>query len=87
MLTTDTRLEMDCNQFVNLPLFEKLFKLQELFPTVHLVQNRKFTGLSEISQTIVNRYERIRNFYKPKNLSKPTTIGALLRHESDGDID
>ncbi|XP_001659599.2 PHD finger protein 7 [Aedes aegypti] len=85
LLTTDTRLEIDCNQFVNLPLFEKLFKLQELFPTVHLVHNRKFTGLSEISQTIVNRYERIRNFYKPKNLSKPT-IGALLRHESDGSL-
>ncbi|KXJ72632.1 hypothetical protein RP20_CCG017557 [Aedes albopictus] len=85
LITVDTQLEVNCQHFEGLPLFEKLFKLQELFPTVHLVQNKQFTGLSEISQTIVKRCEKISAFYNPE-INTEASKGALPRLESEESV-
>ncbi|XP_062552598.1 PHD finger protein 7-like [Armigeres subalbatus] len=74
LITTDTRLEIDCDQYNNLPMYEKLLKLQEQFPAVHLLQNRRFSGLSEISNLIATRSDKIREYYTIQIKPKPVEI-------------
>lgn len=66
LITVDTRLKFDPAEFERLSLFERLHRLQELFPTIHLMQNKRHSGLEEITETLAARNEIIRNHYQPK---------------------
>ncbi|XP_065088839.1 PHD finger protein 7-like [Ochlerotatus camptorhynchus] len=83
LITADTRLDVNATEFENLPLYERLLKLQEVFPTIHLMQNKRYSGLGEITETLAARDEIIRNHYllmkQPMKCTPPPCTTASTR--------
>lgn len=63
LITADTRVAVNVADFENLSLYERLHKLQEVFPAIHLIQNKRYSGLDEIAEILAARSVIIRNHY------------------------